>query len=611
MFYNKTQSVFLCFILEQTGLIKMNDRIRILGIAPYAGLKELMQDVALQRSDVELEAYVGDLSYGVELVQEHQRRGFSGIISRGGTAEMIRRVASVPVTEVALSVYDVLRAMRLAQSYNGKFAIVGFSSITNCAKILRDLLQYEIEIATIKSQEEVVSCLETLKKQGCSMVLGDMVTTVNAKFAGMNGILITSGGESVEAAFDRAIEVCEGYRKNLEEIEFFHALLSSTKDEIIVFNENGDIKFSSSHSLDEETMSFMKKNVASVLERGEKKIMRQQTDEEIVTFLGKNFSTATGRYCAFTLKQASKSNVFDRQGITFQNKADLIEDVTNVFSRSNSVGRFAGFVEKYGRSDLPVLIMGEPGTGKDKTAISIYIRGKLSDNPMISIDCAVVGDKKWSQLLESEYSPFLEENFTIYIKNVDHLSESTGVQLIKYFEDVGTCEKNRLLFSCVTKRNVDEASFCSILKNKLSCLVIKLLPLRQRPEDIPSLCSLYINEINAATGKEVIGLTHDAMVLMRDFPWKYNLNQLKRVLTQLVVLSDSPYISADDVAAILAAEDEWKPEPTACGLNLNQPLSDITRDIVRAVVSQEGMNQSKAALSLNISRSTLWRMLKN
>jgi len=535
----------------------MVNKVRLLGIAPYAGLKELMQDIAFQRSDIELEAYIGDLSYGAELALEHQRRGFSGIISRGGTAEMIRRVTSVPVTEVAFSVYDVLRAMKLAQSYDGKFAIVGFSNITKCARVLCNLLQYEIEIITIKSQEEAVSRLETLKRQGFSMVLGDTVTVAKAKLTGMNGILITSGGESVEAAFDWAVEICESHRKNFEEIEFLHALLATNKDEVMVFSERGDMIFSthSASQPDDEIVSFMKKNITSVLERSERKFLKQQVDKagkKTIEFSGRGFSTASGRYCVFTMKQTPTLRVYSEQGVTFQNSADLLEDVSSAFCRSNSVEiGLMGKIEKCSRSDLPVLIVGEPGTGKDKTANSIYMQGRFSDNPIISIDCAVVNDKKWAMLLESEYSPFLEENSTIFIKNVDQLNEAANARLVKHLEGSGTCKRNRLIFSCVTRH---DAALCSDLKNRLSCLLIKLLPLRQRPEDIPSLCSLYINEINAATGKGVIGLTPEAMALMRDFYWEYNLIQLQRVLTQLVVLSDSPYISADETAGILAAE---------------------------------------------------------
>jgi transcriptional regulator with PAS, ATPase and Fis domain len=588
----------------------MRDKLKILGIAPYTGLKELMQNIAAQRDDIELDAFVGDLSVGVKLVLKHQRCGFSGIVSRGGTAEMIRHVANIPVSEVSLSVYDVLRAIKLAQSYDGRFAIVGFPSITDCAKILCDLLRYEIEIMTVKSQEEIYSCLKMLKKKGCSMVLGDKVTTVNAKFAGFNSILITSGGESVEAAFDHAVEVFEWHRKNLEEIELLNALLLSTKGEVIVFTENKDVKFSTLSSIDEETMIFMKKNVPLTLERGEKKILRQTSTGELLTLLGREFSTATGRYCAFSITRTSKPRIYDGQGVTFQNKIDLVENVSNVLCRNNSSERFTDVIGKYAQSDLPILITGEQGTGKDKMANAIYVHGKLADNPMVSIDCGIVSEKKWIQLIENEFSPFSEEKITIYIKNVDQLSEATGMQLIKYFESTDICQRNRMIFSCTMRHEMDENQFCSGLRNSILCLVLKLHPLRQHPGEIPGLCILYINEINTAMGKEVIGLTPEAMALMQGYSWEFNLHQLRRVLVQLVALSDSPYVSADDVVKVLEAEGRQKSGSVRNNLNLRQPLSEIVRDIAKEVLSEEGMNRSKTACRLQISRSTLWRILK-
>jgi transcriptional regulator with PAS, ATPase and Fis domain len=589
----------------------MSNKIRILGIAPYAGLKELMQEVAAQRSNIDLEVFVGDLTDGVNLALEHQRRGFSGIVSRGGTAEMIRQAVSIPVVEVNLSVYDVLRAIRLAENYYGKFAIVGFPSITNCAKILCDLLRHKIDIVTIKNRGEVDICLETLKREGYSMVLGDMVTTVSAKFAGINGILITSGGESVEAAFDHVIEIYRGYKKNLEELEFLNRLLLTVRNDIVVFSENGEVRvpFVGSASLDEDILFFMKKNVSSVLARGEEKILKQRGDGELITLHGRGFSTENGRYCAFSLTRSPELHAYCGQGVTFQNKTDLMEDVNNIFCRSNSVGKLTGIAEKYGGSDLPILILGESGTGKDKTANSIYVHSKLSDNPMVSIDCGFVTEKKWSWLVENEYSPFQEEKFTIYIKNTDLLSESLGARLIQYFEDTGIRERNRMIFSYVIQHGAEAGKnpFSARLQNVLSCLVIKLSPLRQRPEDIPSLCSLYINEINVASGKSVVGLTPEATALMQDYHWEKNLDQLRRVLWQLVTLGDSPYISADEVAEALAAEGG--PAPAGHSLNLNRTLDEITKDIAWAVLQEEGMNRSQAARRLGISRSTLWRML--
>jgi DNA-binding NtrC family response regulator len=218
--------------------------------------------------------------------------------------------------------------------------------------------------------------------------------------------------------------------------------------------------------------------------------------------------------------------------------------------------------------------------------------------------------------MEDEFSPFSDERLTIYLKNTDRLDEAAGERLVRYLKRMDVCERNRLIFSFVSKRgSPEEDRFRANLRNDLMCLVLKMRPLRQRPGDIPSLCSLYINEINAATGGGVIGLTPEAMQIMMEYRWEYNLAQLKRVLTELVVLSGSPYISAEEVESALIVESELAGgdgqnfTPQRRALDLEKSLENITGDIVRIVLNQENMNQSRAAKRLGISRSTLWRML--
>jgi DNA-binding NtrC family response regulator len=331
---------------------------------------------------------------------------------------------------------------------------------------------------------------------------------------------------------------------------------------------------------------------------------------------GRAFAAGERRYCAYFAARLPSAHPYNEQGIAYKNKSDLLEDIDSAFCKNLFVGGLNETVEKYGKSALPVLITGEAGTGKDKTANFIYMSSHLSDNPIVSIDCNVVTEKTWKRLMEDESSPFSDERLTLYLKNTHCLDELTGARLIRCFEHTDICERNRLLFSFVLKRDSHEENrFHADLRNKLMCLTLKMPPLRQRPDDIPNLCSLYINEINTATGGEVIGLTPEAMRLMTEYRWEYNLDQLKRVLTELVVLSSSPYLSAPEVERALSVESELmsgngrEDAPQRRVPDLGKSLENITGDVVRIVLNQENMNQSKAARRLGISRSTLWRML--
>ena len=100
----------------------MSEKIRILGIAPYEAMKTAMMRLAQNRTELELDVYVGDLHYGVEIVRHHMDEYYDAIISRGGTAELIEQIADVPVVEISLSVYDILRAMKLAENYKERYS---------------------------------------------------------------------------------------------------------------------------------------------------------------------------------------------------------------------------------------------------------------------------------------------------------------------------------------------------------------------------------------------------------------------------------------------------------------------------------------------------------
>ena len=103
---------------------------RILGIAPYDGMRTAMEQAAQAYPNVELDVYTGDLEDGKAIVQQIPPNTYDCIISRGGTTALIRQVTDLPVVDIQISVYDVLRTMKLAENYTKLYAIVGFPSVT-------------------------------------------------------------------------------------------------------------------------------------------------------------------------------------------------------------------------------------------------------------------------------------------------------------------------------------------------------------------------------------------------------------------------------------------------------------------------------------------------
>ena len=106
-----------------------------------------------------------------------------------------------------------------------------------------------------------------------------------------------------------------------------------------------------------------------------------------------------------------------------------------------------------------------------------------------------------------------------------------------------------------------------------------------------------------------MGLQPEAIKALQEFNWQHNLDQFKRIMRQLVIITNGSYIKADTVNETLNAEISVTAEKPAA-LKLNGSLDEITRRIINIVLADEGMNQSQAAKRLGISRSTLWRKIQ-
>lgn len=588
-------------------------KVKLLGIAPYEGMKNMMENIAETRLDIELTAFTGDLESGAEIVSGMDLNEYDAVISRGGTAELISRVSPVPVFEIPLSHYDILSAIRLAQNYNGRFAIVGFPGISNFARMLCQVLQYEIDIYTIHSREDAKTLLDRLKEEGYSMILSDMVTATYAKSIGLNAVLITSGSESITSTFDQAVSFCKYYTEIRRENFYYSVSYDINKETLLVFSTDGSLLFSNcSVRGNHAFIAYGKKMIPTVLSEGNIRVLRRIAGESVLID-GRKYYFHQNTYLFFSIRKSGYTAEHKIPGIQVKNKADVSNQFFNLFYSNLAHRELKNRAQQYSLSDAPVLIIGEQGTGKDKMANLIYRNSPLHNNPYFILDCSVIDGKGWKALLEDPESPFYDTGNTFYFRLVNSLSKEHRSSLFSFMTETGFMKHNRVLFSRTSEIEASKSDpLCLYLKNTLGSLTLCLPPLRQRIQDIPSLVSLYLNEINTAQGKEIIGVEPEGMSLMQGFKWDSNLDQFKRVLKELCAVTTTPYIKTEHVRNTLKNEKRQNSNDDSVHLpvDINQTLDDIIYDIVNLVLVEENMNQTKAAKRLGISRTTLWRYLK-
>lgn len=590
-------------------------KTRILAIVPYNGMKEIMNDIAASNDNIELTVCIGTLQKGLDLVRSYNLDNFDIIVARGGTATLIEKHVNIPVTRIEISVYDILRAIKLAENYTSRFAIVGILSTVENALLLRNLLQYDTKIVTLEKPEDDRQAISDLLKEGYEMVLCDMRTTQTAYELSMNYILITSGRESIESAFTQAINTARMYSFYRRQSKILKNALTENKEALFVYDSNRKLIFSSlvrNHDTEiyfqviEKNMNAFYKNNSLHLE--------ERTRSLLLSYRCNHAVTNGETYLYIYLHTKDAPPLIDDLGISLYENTETMNSDSELYGSANLIGTTRKALEPYSRTLQPILILGEVGTGKDKAASFLYRHSEYKKHPFVIIDCENTNQKKWNYFMESPNSPLNDIHITIYIKNAQALHESIAGKFLPYLRQNDLCKRNRFLFSCsISSGEEMNNSVCQYLMNTLSCMVLRLAPLRERIDDIPNIATLYISQANVELGKQVVGFEPGALTLMQNFNWQHNLSQFKRVIHQLIVLTDGDYISTELVKEMLKQETPKVTESLQPGyeiINTNQSLEDIDYDIIRMVLEQEKNNRSRVAERLKISRSTLWRMLQ-
>jgi len=594
----------------------MTSKMRILAIAPYAGMEPLLIKLAEEYPDIDLTVTVGDLKKGVEIAQNNFRANYDVIISRGGTAKLIQQSVSLPVIEITTSVHDILRTLKLSGASNGKVAVVGFSNITEKFLSLKEMLPYKIDVFTIDSTEEAVSVLQQLKNDDYHAMLCDMITYTTARGLGMNAFLITSGIESIRDAFNTALLCRSNYNHLRDENHFLRQLIHGLDTRTVVFTKEGKLFYSTLTEDDTAILDMLHTEINNVPATGKRRFIFKQNNLLYSIQAQRIFSDKL-EYVVFYFTTVKTPLAGNKCGISYFNYEEVEKIYFNsIYSVIDSVADLDNTIDQVNQNNYPVIISGEVGTGKEQIAKALYLRSSMKNQPFIQIDCDLLSDKIWGYFLNHHNSPLYGTDNTIFFKNVNALSEQQQKQLLIAIKDTEIYKRNRVIFSCISSSEGTLDSNAMAFVNHLHCFIITLPALRNCPSRIDSIVNLYLNRLNIDMAKQILGVSPDAMEMLRNFDWPFNYTQLSRVMRNLVIMETGPYIHSDDVrealnkertvtAASLHAKNPAKP------LDLSRPLREINKEIVAMVLEAQNGNQSKAAESLRISRTTLWRLIKS
>ncbi|WP_036607504.1 PrpR N-terminal domain-containing protein [Oribacterium sp. P6A1] len=592
----------------------MNNKIRVLGIAPYAGMKTLMLKVAEDfKGELDIEVLDGDLQEGVLAARNNFHGDFDVIVSRGGTARMLRTQVPVPVVEIELTDYDILRALRLADNISSDIAVVGFSNITEPIQSISKLIKKKLQVFTIDSAGQLDQTMSHVHEQGYEIVLCDAASAATAKRHGLNCVLLTSGQNGIRKAFTNAIDLVDSMRVLKSENAFLRQIIDRQANDTVIFDENDNIIFSNmTFDKREELQNILKKEIPNVPANKSSRIIKY-LNRNLYHIKALKLDSDGHLYTVFYIERSRAPFLSGQSGLKYYTQSEAHEAFYNSFfvNISDILGN-AEDLERASKFKRPVMIFGEEGTGKESAANMIYNKSSNGNHPFIVITCELLNDKSIDFLQSNHHSPFADSGNTIYISGLSHIKYDP-LELLSVIMDMEVCSRNHVILSFPVEGGA-VSKVAETFTNKLGCTVLTLSSLNSIRNQIPKLINLYLSQSMQFSDAEILGMETEGIGMMQEFSWPHNYAQFRRIMEELVSITDQPLIRAQDVEKVLARE---KLTPTtAPGINgpevfdMNRTLDEMNAEIVLRVLKECDGNQTLASKRLGISRTTVWRYAK-
>ncbi len=299
------------------------------------------------------------------------------------------------------------------------------------------------------------------------------------------------------------------------------------------------------------------------------------------------------------------------------------------------------------QTSSPVLLLGETGTGKELLAHAIHAASARSRGPFISVNIAAVPDT----LLEAEFFGVapgaytgadrkgregkfrLADGGTLFLDEIGDMPQALQAKLLRALQEgeIEPLGSNKLIpfdarVIAATSRDlaalVHEGKFREDLFYRLNVLPVRVPPLRERRSDIPALLEVLGEEMAMRSGDRQPDLSAEALALLSAQTWRGNIRELRNVLEQSAMRSDSASIGRAEVEAVLKASgvERIAPMPAAIdsGMVSSDPLrplaeqvAELERRAIAAAMEATGGNKLAASRMLGISRAKLYERLDN
>ncbi|PTM40754.1 sigma-54 dependent transcriptional regulator [Bosea sp. 124] len=334
-------------------------------------------------------------------------------------------------------------------------------------------------------------------------------------------------------------------------------------------------------------------------------------------------------------------------------------------TKSDDMARVVRLAERAAKSNIPILVEGESGVGKEVLARAIQGSSDRKGKPFVTVNCGAIPHNLVESILfghekgsftgatERHVGKFVEASGgTLFLDEVGELPLDAQVKLLRAIQEgevdpVGGKKSVRVdirIISATNKSLLDQVKageFREDLYYRLNVFPITLPPLRQRREDIPDLARGFVARFAAEEGKKLRGIAAEALSLIGGYDWPGNVRQLENAMFRAVVLADGDELTVAEFPQIAAQMDGYDvripPAPAPLGpaesrndtpriiqMPVRDPnaldlvagsdmrtLDELEREIIKFALAHYRGHMSEISRKLGIGRSTLYRKLKD
>lgn len=619
-----------------------NNEIVIFSVS--STITQRIMNVLIERK-LEIPVYEFRYSDVLNKANEMIQSGTRIIISRGGTAALLRNNIPIPVIEIAHDFHGVYRILQEAKNKSQKIAAIGFPQFCRALPHYQSMTNDEFKICQVYNHLDIENVIKNLSENGYHMVIGGLTVAEMAKKYNLNVIEGDADNNSIEQAINEAHGLLKYINRENLKLVMSHAALNQSREGIMCVDQLGEIININAIGMTlfqcQVGDKIFKKEAfkdiyASMINESNIKEQTIEINGTLVCISVRHFSNRQNTYAIITglsqestLWQQTNSKKSKLRGYATSYSFD------NIITQSPIMHQVIQKARLCAQHDLPVHLLGDTGTGKELFAQSIHHVSARSHGPFIAINCAAIPES----LLESELFGYAEGAFTnarkggkpgvfematngtVFIDEISEAPLSVQVKLLrvlqeKQFSRLGGDSLLSADFRLITASNKDlgqliaSGEFRQDLYYRINILELQLPPLRERPEDIMVLIHHLLQQQN-----KHLTFTPDAVNCLQNYDWPGNIRELQAVIYRLIVL-----LEGDTVDKAVLQQISHLSSPCHQGVSLVTDLAVVAdesdllkkqeKQLIASVIEKTDGDRTKASAILGISPTTLWRKLK-